>query len=235
MSLMQRRHLLKWLASAPIGAALAGCSNTMGFDAGLGDAGMSDAGMPGSDGGMTDAGAPVCELTERDALGPFYESGAPTRMMIAAPSEAGDRLLVEGTLHDVADCRRALGGYVVDVWQADVNGNYYAAGSTDYRLRGRVVTGADGRFAFETIKPGYYETAAGPRPAHLHLRVFDTSGNDKLVTQIYFEGDDFLGANDGCQPPTCHSDDPARILRLDPAMVSGQSGFRSMLRLVTAR
>lgn len=204
-----------------------------GFDSGTLD---PDAGSPPDpDGGMPDAGwdAGVCAPTERDALGPFYESGAPMRMMIATPREAGERLLVQGTLYDVADCRRALSGYVVDVWQADAAGNYYAAGSTDYRLRGRIVTGSDGGFAFETIKPGFYNTAAGPRPAHLHLRVFDPSGNDKLVTQIYFEGDQYLGVNDGCQPPTCNSDDPARILRLDPAMVSGQMGFRSHLRLVT--
>jgi protocatechuate 3,4-dioxygenase beta subunit len=228
---MQRRDLLKWLAAAPLAA---GCGSALeALDAGSSDAGSSDAGSDAGVGGGTDAG--VCEATEEDALGPFYESGAPMRMMIAGPEEPGDRLLVEGSLADLANCSIALAGYTIDLWQADAAGNYYAAGSSDYRLRGRIVTGSDGRFAFETIKPGYYETTTGPRPAHFHLRVFAPGGGDRLVTQIYFEGDPFLGPNDGCQPPTCHSNDPARILALEPALVSGRAGYRTSLRLVTPR
>jgi protocatechuate 3,4-dioxygenase beta subunit len=154
------------------------------------------------------------------------------RMILASPDEPGDRLLVEGLLVDLADCTRPLAGYVVDVWQADASGNYYDAASTSYRLRGRIATGPDGRFALETIKPGYYETTTGPRPAHLHARVYTPAGFDRLVTQLYFEGDPFLGPNDGCQPPTCFSDDPLRIMRLAPARIGDRDGYRTSIRLV---
>jgi protocatechuate 3,4-dioxygenase beta subunit len=187
------------------------------------------------DGGLlSDAGtdAAICRASERDALGPFFEDGSPTRALIAALDEPGDRLFIEGSLVDVADCARPLSGYVVDVWQADVDGAYHAANSSDFRLRGRVVTGADGRFAFETIKPGFYETAGGPRPAHLHVRVYTADGVDRLVTQLYFAGDEFLGLADGCQPPTCFSGDPDRILDLAPTRVSGRDGLLGRVRLV---
>jgi protocatechuate 3,4-dioxygenase beta subunit len=240
MNRLDRRQALRLLAAAPIGAALSSCAEpfvgtdggfTIGNDAGNGG---TDAG-PGDAGAMVDAGPEVCELSERDALGPFYEGGAPMRTMIALPTEPGDRLLVQGTLVDVADCRTPLGGYIVDIWQADAEGNYYMAGTTDYRLRGRIATGPDGRFSFETIKPGWYMTTAGPRPAHLHARIFTPGGMDRLVTQIYFEGDEFLGPNDGCQPPTCFSGDPLRTMRLEPAKVGGVNGFRSQLRLIVSR
>jgi protocatechuate 3,4-dioxygenase beta subunit len=228
-----RRRILGLFAAAPIGAALAGCSDTLAMlgpdaslaDGGLGDAGRGDAGMASSDAG-------VCEPTQRDALGPFYENGAPSRMTIATASEPGERVLIEGQLVDASDCVTPLRGYVIDVWQADAEGNYYRGATSDYRLRGRITTGADGRFAFESIKPGFYETGAGPRPAHFHARVFTPGGNDRLVTQLYFAGDPYLGRNDGCQPPTCFSDDPARILRLEPARIGGVNGLRGAVRLI---
>lgn len=214
-----RRRILGLFAAAPIGAALVGCAEPL-----LGpDAGRADGGTGGGQGG-------VCEPTSRDALGPFYEGGAPSRMQLASATEPGERVLVEGQLVDSADCLTPLVGYVIDVWQADAEGNYYRAATTDYRLRGRITTGAEGRFAFESVKPGFYETGAGPRPAHFHARVFTPGGADRLVTQLYFAGDPFLGPNDGCGPPTCFSNDPARILRLEPARIGEVDGLRGAVR-----
>jgi protocatechuate 3,4-dioxygenase beta subunit len=48
----------------------------------------------------------------------------------------------------------------------------------------------DGRYSFKTIKPGAYP--AGPnsmRPAHIHFQV--SGQQDRLVTQMYFEGDPY--------------------------------------------
>ncbi len=51
------------------------------------------------------------------------------------------------------------------------------------------------------------------RPAHIHFRV-SAPGFRTLVTQLYFEGDPYLQPNDSCG--SCGSDDPARIMALDP-------------------
>jgi protocatechuate 3,4-dioxygenase beta subunit len=225
---MLRRHALRLFAATPALAGCAGPAMSL-FDSGpaINPDGGTDAGFDGG----ADAG--ICESTHADALGPFWEANAPQRMMIAGLDEPGERLWIEGVVVDARDCARPLANYVLDLWQADTDGNYYAAGTSAYRLRGMFSTSADGRFAFETIIPGSYVTTDGPRPAHLHANIFRPSGGSALLTtQIYFAGDPFLGINDGCQPPTCFSDDLARTLQLEPTTVAGRSGQRAFLRLI---
>src|SRR5882724_8949643 len=51
-----------------------------------------------------------------------------------------------------------------------------------------LTTDSEGRYRFKTIKPAAYP--AGPnrmRPAHIHFQV--SGRQDKIVTQMYFEGD----------------------------------------------
>jgi protocatechuate 3,4-dioxygenase beta subunit len=127
-----------------------------------------------------------------------------------------------------------LSGYGIDLWQADAEGNYPPA-EPDYWLRGRRITDSAGRFAFETIKPGNYRIASGPRPAHIHFRVYDPAGAVVLTSQLYFEGDPYLGDADSCPPPTCFSNDDARIVRLEPATVGGREGQIAMLPVFIAR
>lgn len=207
---LPRRDLLRLLGLAPLGA-LAACGDDGGAPLDLGPL-PRDSSTTLRDAFVRD-GAEACLPTSSDALGPFFEAGAPNRSTVAAAGEPGDRLLFAGVLADEG-CE-PLAGMRIDLWQADQLGNYYDAGD-DFRLRGHLVTGDDGSFAFDTIVPGNYETTTGPRPAHLHLRVSDGAGATRLVTQIYFTGDPHLGAADGCQPPTCFSNDPDRILDLVP-------------------
>jgi len=203
---LPRRELLRLLGLAPLGALACGD----------GGGSLGDLGPTPTDSSLPDAaldGGGACLPTSSDALGPFFEAGAPDRSSVAAADEPGDRLLFAGVLADLG-CA-PLAGMRIDLWQADASGHYHDAGA-DFRLRGHVITGADGSFAFDTIVPGNYELASGPRPAHLHLRVSDPAGVSRLVTQLYFTGDPHLGDADGCQPPTCFSNDPERILDLVP-------------------
>ncbi|HJK91804.1 MAG TPA: hypothetical protein RMH85_11465 [Polyangiaceae bacterium LLY-WYZ-15_(1-7)] len=239
-----RRELLRWLAAMPGGLLLAGCgdgggglsdagggdagrADAGGGDAGGGDAGGGDAGIGADAGGAEDAG--VCDPTTEDALGPFFEEGAPMRTQLAEPDEPGSPLRVEGRLFDTADCLTPLAGWGLDLWQADAEGVYREP--PDFRLRGRMVTDAEGGFAFETIKPGRYRLSGSFRPAHLHLRVYAPDGGVRLTTQLYFAGDPFLGEADPCGPPTCFSSDGGRILPLAEAMVGGRPGELAMAPL----
>lgn len=196
-----------------------------GVDGATADATAPDSGPDAMDGGE------VCTVTESDAVGPFFEDGSPVRTSIAGPSEAGTRVFITGSLVGVGACP-PLAGYIVDIWQADAEGDYFSGADTDYRLRGRVVTAADGTFAFESIKPGSYITPGGPRPSHLHAKVYAPDGGERLTTQVYFVGDPFQGVDDGCGPPTCFSGDPARHIALSEARVGGTDGLTGPLRLV---
>lgn len=157
--------------------------------------------------GLPDLVEPItCAPTQQDAKGPYFIEGAPFDDSIAGPDEPGDPLLIKGFIL-TEDCD-SISEVVIDVWQTDAEG-LYPGEEEGFRLRGKVIPSADGRYAFTTVLPGFYEG----RPRHLHLKVA-APGYVELVTQLYFEGDPYLWPVDSCGPPTCHSDDPARILAL---------------------
>lgn len=170
----------------------------------------------------------MCAPTTSDVLGPYYRSGAPSRMAIAAATEPGERLVLDGRVTG-PNCEPLVGA-VLDVWQANKDGTYYEpAGAEPFRLRGKFVSADDGTWQLQTIRPGNYALAANSwRPAHLHFTITHP-GYRTLTTQIYFKGDPFLPPNDGCT--TCGSDDPARIISLS----AGTLGLRGELAVALAR
>ena len=168
----------------------------------------------------------TCAPTQQDAQGPYYVPGAPFTDAIAGPDEPGDRLLIKGVVRD-EDCM-TLPGVIIDVWQTDAFGAYPGE-DEGFRLRGRVEAGADGFYAFETVLPGFYEG----RPRHIHLKV-SAPDHVLLTTQVYFKGDPWLWPNDSCGPPTCHSDDPARIVSLTELGIDDESILVGDLDLVLA-
>ena len=117
----------------------------------------------------------------------------------AAPGQAaiGPRILVHGTLRD--ENARPIPGKLIEVWQANAGGRYrhvkdgYLAPLDDnFGGCGRCLTGPDGSYAFRTILPGPYPWPNGGnnwRPAHIHFSVFGDGFAQRLITQMYFEGD----------------------------------------------
>ncbi|MGH9577901.1 MAG: hypothetical protein ACRD3R_10735, partial [Terriglobales bacterium] len=79
-------------------------------------------------GGVLVAGPAVgagkgCRITEADVLGPFYRFGAPHQTKLAGPDDRGDRLILNGTVFS-SDCRTPLAGALIEVWQANSDGQY---------------------------------------------------------------------------------------------------------------
>lgn len=135
--------------------------------------------------------------TEKNILGPYHIEGAPHRGKITPPYEPGTVLVVNGTVR-AADTGKPVAFAVLDIWQADERGQYYYEEDpakqklmkpADFLLRGKLVTGPDGYYEYETIHPGAYQIGENAwRPAHIHYMV-TALGYTKLVTQMYFEGD----------------------------------------------
>ena len=219
-----RRDFLAWLGAATATAAVGCAASGADEDDVLGGGAYGS----GEDAITSKPGEPSlaeCRVTSRDARGPYYEPGAPYRpLLIADEDEPGVRLSIGGRILG-PDCRTPLRDYVVDVWQADAEGNYYRAGTTNYRLRGKIRADAEGRYRFETILPGRYGDAAGIRPAHLHVTFWTPGGNPLVTTQLYFAGDPYLGPKDYCTASGfCNSGDPARILTLVDAARDRDAG-----------
>lgn len=130
--------------------------------------------------------AQQCRVTPRDALGPFYKSGAPSQTELCASSGGGsERLVVTGRVLGMPDCR-PLPGALVEVWHADARGEYtlVTRGRKDdghCLLRASIRTDREGRYAFNTVLPGEYPG----RPRHIPYRV-SHQGYTTLVTQLYF-------------------------------------------------
>jgi catechol 1,2-dioxygenase len=158
--------------------------------------------------------AQQCRPTAPDVLGPFYRGGAPARAKLADVDEAGDVLVLSGTVY-APDCRTPLPGALLDVWQADSKGLYdigKPANLTErerFHLRGRLLTDAQGRYEIETIVPGSYPIPPGlpgleqfagrMRPAHIHFLVMHPMFGP-LTTQLYFKGDPHLGEDPWAKP-----------------------------------
>jgi catechol 1,2-dioxygenase len=120
-------------------------------------------------GGLTPGSeaAPTCRPTRADALGPFYEPGAPVR------AKVGTGYLLTGRVLAARTCR-AIPRARIEFWLANPQGQY------DDAHRATVFTGRRGGYRFESNKPPSY----GSRPPHIHVRV-SARGYRTLVTQHY--------------------------------------------------
>ena len=129
--------------------------------------------------------AQQCRTTPRDQLGPFYSRNAPRQSELCASGSGGkERLTVTGRVLG-ADCK-PLDGALLEVWQADANGDYsgFTRGRQDDAgclLRASMTTDGEGRYHFSTIVPAEYPG----RPRHIHYRVSHAT-HATLVTQLYF-------------------------------------------------
>jgi len=112
----------------------------------------------------------------------------------------GERIIVHGRVTDGNS--RPVPGALVEIWQANAGGRYRHVTDT-YRAAidpnfggcGRCLTGADGGYTFLTIKPGAYpwpNSANSWRPPHIHFSLFGTAFCQRLITQMYFEGDPMI-------------------------------------------
>ncbi len=112
----------------------------------------------------------------------------------------GQRIIVHGRVLD--ENARPVPGALVEVWQANAGGRYrhkketyLAALDPNFGGCGRTITDEDGVYRLRTIKPGAYPWPNGVndwRPAHIHFSIFGHAFAQRLITQMYFEGDPMI-------------------------------------------
>lgn len=112
----------------------------------------------------------------------------------------GERILMHGRVLD--EMGRAVPNTLVEIWQANAGGRYrhikdtyFAPLDPNFGGCGRTITDENGYYEFLTIRPGAYpwpNRANDWRPMHIHLSVFGHSFGQRLISQMYFEGDPLI-------------------------------------------
>lgn len=118
------------------------------------------------------------------------DNGSLWRIVITTAEEPGEPMIVTGTVY-AADGKTPLAGIEVYVYHTDHEG-YYRKGTTSSsnpRLKGTMITNAEGKYEYRTIKPASYPNSRNP--AHVHY-VITGNGREKQYTELQFEGDRWL-------------------------------------------
>jgi protocatechuate 3,4-dioxygenase beta subunit len=127
---------------------------------------------------------------DNDLLANYAKTGDPI----------GERIIVHGRVLD--ENARPVPNTLVEIWQANAGGryrhkkdSYLAPIDPNFGGCGRTLTDANGYYVFRTVKPGAYpwrNWVNNWRPAHIHVSVFGTAFAQRLITQMYFEGDPLI-------------------------------------------
>lgn len=114
----------------------------------------------------------------------------------------GERIVVHGYVRD--QFGRPVPNALVEIWQANAGGRYrhktdnYLVAPLDPNFGGcgRTFTDAHGHYAFRTIRPGAYPVRLGGpvdwRATHIHFSILGNGWAQRLITQMYFEGDPLI-------------------------------------------
>lgn len=148
------------------------------------------------------------ENTASEVTGPVFghndfaptDNDLLTNYAQAGQAPVGERIIVHGRVLD--ENARPVPNTLVEIWQANASGkyrhkkdNYLGAMDPNFGGCGRTMTDGDGYYYFRTVKPGAYpwrNWVNNWRPAHIHVSVFGTGFAQRLITQLYFEGDPLI-------------------------------------------
>ncbi len=132
-------------------------------------------------------------VTPSQTVGPFFANALlrDALNVVAGPGVQGERIRLEGRVLDGDG--QPVPDALVELWQANAVGRYnHPADARGLPLDraflgfGRSGTDDDGRYWFDTIKPG----RAGDQAPHLNLTVFARGLLNHLSTRVYFPEDE---------------------------------------------
>jgi Dioxygenase len=109
--------------------------------------------------------------------------------------DEGLKIKVTGTIYQ-NDGKTPAEGVILYVYHTDQNGIYATrGGETGWGrrhgyIRGWVKTGKDGKYTFNTLKPGIYPSRSAP--AHIHPVILEPNGKYYWLGSYHFAGDPLL-------------------------------------------
>jgi protocatechuate 3,4-dioxygenase alpha subunit len=143
----------------------------------------------------------MAEITPSQTVGPYFAYGLTPRKNydwkdtfssdLVTADATGERIRIEGQVLDgdgapINDC-------MLEIWQADAQGRYaspadaHTRPNTAFQGFGRTPTDRDGRYAFDTIKPGRVPGLNDKMQApHILMAVFARGMLRQSYTRIYF-------------------------------------------------
>lgn len=178
--------------------------------------------------------AGVLRPTPAQTEGPFYPDVMPPEtdpdlVRTGARQAGGDLLDLRGQVLGLDG--RPISGAMVEIWQCDANGRYIASadarrggGDPGFQGFGRMKVGADGRYAFRTIRPVPYPG----RTPHIHYKIF-RPGGQVLTTQMLVDGEP-RNATDGVFRRLSADERERVVARLERA----PTGWRTQWDIVLA-
>lgn len=112
----------------------------------------------------------------------------------------GQRIIVTGRVLD--ENAKPVPNTMIEIWQANAAGRYVHARDDwpapldpNFTGVGRVISDAQGRYRYVTVRPGAYPWGNHHnawRPAHIHLSLLGPAFATRLVTQMYFPDDPLI-------------------------------------------
>jgi protocatechuate 3,4-dioxygenase beta subunit len=131
----------------------------------------------------------ACQATADATRGPLYRHGAPWRTRLCPIDEPGEPLSITGIVTSSGDCR-PIANATLDIWQTNARGLYSNLFGLEnpsdpgaFNLRGRLQSGHDGIYRFESIVPGRYPLFWPlTRPRHIHV-IATHPQHEALTTQ----------------------------------------------------
>jgi len=147
---------------------------------------------------------PVNVVTPPQTIGPFFpramlREGDDDLACVTprGPRAQGEPINVTGQVVD--EDGLPVPGALIEVWQANKWGKYeHPADITPepldphFKGYGRMLTDTEGRYFFRSIKPGAYPNPGYDnwyRPPHIHFSIFAAGVMCRLITQMYFPGE----------------------------------------------
>jgi hypothetical protein len=109
---------------------------------------------------------------------------------IAPASEPGEPMTLRGRV--LGPEGKPRGDVIVYAYQTDARGIYPSAATRHGKLRGWAQTDREGRYAFETIRPGSYPNSNNP--AHIHMHVIERGCGTYYIEDVHFTDDPLLTA-----------------------------------------